>query len=263
MHVHFLDPFQDLRSPVHALDARVKVLLALAFILTVSLTPMGAWPAYALLFALAVAVILLSRLGVRFVLRRALVAVPFTLAALPLLLTGPAPFISIGVADWTISQPGLVRFVSILIKTSISMQIAIVLASTTAFPSILTALRALRLPALFVAIFGLMWRYLFVLADEALRLLRARDSRSGVADGVTARATGGSIAWRARTTGGMAGNLLMRSFERGDRIYDAMTSRGYDGEPRTLRQSNVPAYAWGVLAGGVAVLGLVLALSRL
>ena len=88
MHVHFLDPFQDLRSPVHALDARVKLVLALAFILTVSLSPIGAWPLYMLLFALSVSVILLSNLGVAYVLRRAIVAVPFALAALPRERTG-------------------------------------------------------------------------------------------------------------------------------------------------------------------------------
>ena len=51
---------------------------------------------------------------------------------------------------------------------------AIVLASTTAFPDLLAAMRALRLPRLLVAVIGLMWRYLFVLVDEVMRLMRAR-----------------------------------------------------------------------------------------
>jgi cobalt/nickel transport system permease protein len=259
MHIHFLDPFIDLRSPVHALDARIKLTLALAFILTVSLTPMGAWPIYALLFATALSVIVASRLGVGFVLKRAAIAVPFALAAVPLLFTGPDPRIELG--PIAVSQPGLVRMFSILIKSYLSMQMAIVLASSTPFPSILTALRALRLPRIFVAIFGLMWRYLFVLADEAGRLLRAREARSAAADG--AARTGGSIAWRARATGGMAGNLLMRSFERGDRIYDAMNARGYDGEVRMLRQPPIPRYAWGVLVAGLVILAVLLGLSAL
>jgi energy-coupling factor transporter transmembrane protein EcfT len=49
MHVHFLDPYRSLTSPVHALDGRVKFVLSVAFILTASLTPLGAWPVYALL----------------------------------------------------------------------------------------------------------------------------------------------------------------------------------------------------------------------
>jgi len=45
---------------------------------------------------------------------------------------------------------------------------------------------------------------------------------------------GGSVFWRARVTGGMAGSLFLRSIERGERIYDAMVARGYDGEVRVL-----------------------------
>ena len=48
------------------------------------------------------------------------------------------------------------------------------LASSTPFPDLLVAMRAVGIPRLLVAIFGLMWRYLFVLADEVLRLMRAR-----------------------------------------------------------------------------------------
>ena len=81
--------------------------------------------------------------------------------------------------DLTITGPGLERFISILLKSWISVQMAIVLAASTPFPDLLLAMRAIRVPALLVAIFGLMWRYLFVLADEALRLLRARSARSG------------------------------------------------------------------------------------
>ena len=75
--------------------------------------------------------------------------------------------------------PGLERFVSIAIKSWLSVQAAIVLASSTSFPDLLVAMRALHVPQLLVSIFGLMWRYMFVLVDEATRLLRARASRSG------------------------------------------------------------------------------------
>ena len=60
------------------------------------------------------------------------------------------------------------------------------------------------------------------------------------------------MAWRARVTGGMAGNLFLRAFERSDRIYAAMLSRGYDGEVRTLAAAAVrPAASW-LVAGGWA-----------
>jgi cobalt/nickel transport system permease protein len=119
-------------------------------------------------------------------------------------------------------------------------------------------MRAIRVPRLLVAVVGLMWRYLFVLADEALRLMRAREARSGQPDRPGARA-GGSIAWRARVTGGMAGNLFLRSFERADRIYAAMASRGYDGEVRAFPLPPITAAQWSVLALALGVLALLVA----
>ena len=85
-----------------------------------------------------------------------------------------------------------------------------------------------------------MWRYLFVLVDEVLRLMRAREARSGHPVEPRRRRIGGSLAWRARVTGGMAGNLMLRSFDRSERIYAAMASRGYDGEVRGLPRPPVP-----------------------
>jgi cobalt/nickel transport system permease protein len=108
---------------------------------------------------------------------------------------------------------------------------------------------------LLVAILGLMWRYLFVMADEALRLMRARQARSGHPATPGAR-MGGSIAWRARVTGGMAGNLFLRSFERADRIYAAMASRGYDGEVRAFPLPPLTRGQQGVLTLSLGLLAL-------
>lgn len=241
MHVHFLDPYRPEDSPIHRLDARVKFVLTLAFILTTALTPHGAWPVYVLLLALVLSVVILSELGVGYVLKRAVLALPFVLAALPVVFTLPgAALLRMPLGPWelTASLPGLERFVSIALKSWLSVQAAIVLAGCTPFPELLAAMRAVRVPRLLVAIFGLMWRYLFVLADEALRLMRARAARSGEADRPGLR-TGGSLAWRARITGGMAGSLFLRAIERSDRIYNAMLARGYDGEVRGLAQSGL------------------------
>ena len=236
MHVHFLDPYQHRVSPIHRLDPRVKFVLALAFILTAALIPPGGWPAYILLFSIILSVEVASKLGVRYVQKRAVLAAPFVLAALPLIFTVEGHSLaSLPLGPWvlTVSLEGVERFASIAIKSWLSVQAAIVLAASTPFPQLLAAMRAVRVPKLLVAIFGLMWRYLFVLADETLRLLRARAARSGTAD-LPGVKPGGSVAWRARVTGGMAGNLFLRAFERSDRIYMAMLSRGYDGDVRTL-----------------------------
>jgi len=261
MHVHFLDPYRHAESPVHRLDPRVKFVLTLAFILATALTPHGAWPAYVLLFAIIVAVEVLSELGVGFVLKRAALAFPFVLAALPVIFTLPGPTLfSLPLGGWTltVSQTGLERFISIALKSWISVQAAIVLASSTPFPELQLAMRAVGIPRLLVSIFGLMWRYMFVLADEVLRLMRARAARSGHSDQPGLK-PGGGVAWRARVTGGMAGNLFLRAFERSDRIYMAMLSRGYDGEVRSAPLPPLGMTSWLILSGGLALLALLLA----
>ncbi len=261
MHTHFLDPYRPRSSPVHRLDPRVKFVLALAFILVTALTPAGAWPVYILLFSIALSVEVLSELGVGSVLRRSSLALPFVLAALPVIFTLEGlPLLSLPLGPWTLTatHEGLARFASVAAKSWLSVQMAIVLAASTPFPDLLLAMRAVRIPRLLVAIVGLMWRYLFVLVDEAMRLMRAREARSGHPATPGAR-VGGSVAWRARVTGGMAGNLFLRSFERGDRIYAAMASRGYDGEVRAFPIPPISPAQWSVLGAGMALLGLLAA----
>ena len=264
MHVHFLDPYKPGSSLIHRVDPRVKLVLILALILTVALTPTAAWPIYILLFSITLALEVLSELGVGFVLKRAVVALPFVLAALPVIFTIPGPVLfALPIGPWTLtaSLPGLERFISVALKSWLSVQAAIVLAASTPFPELLQAMRAIGTPRLLVSIFGLMWRYLFVLADEALRLMRARAARSGVQ--AEAQRGGGRLAWRARVTGGMAGSLFLRAIERSDRIYMAMVARGYDGEVRALPLPQLRRGQWALLFSGLAVLALLLLVSFL
>ncbi len=261
MHAHFLDPFKPRLSPVHQLDARLKVPLVIVFILATSLVPIGAWPFYLLLIAVLLSSEILSDLGVLFFLKRAVLALPFVLAALPVLFTQVGTvWISLpfGLA---ITAQGVERFISVALKAWISIQAAILLASTTPFPDILLALRAMRLPKVLVSIIGLMWRYLFVIVDETIRMMNARSSRSGASSDPSHR-QGGSVVWRAKVTGGMAGNLFIRSIERSDRIYHAMLSRGYDGEIRHLPLPAIPSIQWWIFIWSLLTLVLMVILSR-
>ncbi|HLF27561.1 MAG TPA: cobalt ECF transporter T component CbiQ [Anaerolineae bacterium] len=231
MHVHFTDQYRSGSSLIHRLDPRIKVLSTLAFILTASLLPTGLWLHYALLLCAPLFVSGVAGLGPGYILKRSFIALPFALAAITLPFTVPgAPLATLPLfGGLTLSVEGTVRFLSIVLKSWISVQMAILLVATTPFPDLLWGLRALHIPRVLVSIVALMYRYIFVLADEAMRLARARAARSGMAAEGKA---GGSIAWRGKVTGGMVGNLALRSFERSERIYDAMVARGYTGEIR-------------------------------
>lgn len=258
-----IDPYRAISSPVHRLDARVKFPLSLAFILTCSLVPHGSWVVFPLLLSISLSAAISSHLGVGYVLKRSMWTLPFVLATFPLIFTFDGTSIgSIQFLYWdlTISFDGLERFVSIVFKSWLSVQVAIILVSTTPFPQILHALRWLRVPKLLVAVIGLMWRYIFVMAGEANRLLRAREARSGKVAGYP---NGGKVAWRARVAGGMAGNLFLRSLERSDRVYAAMLSRGYDGEVRLLVEPPLGGDQLFQLFSGIGLFSLIIILGFL
>jgi cobalt/nickel transport system permease protein len=219
-------------SAIHATDARVKLPATLAYIFAVTLTPVGHWLALGLLALPLAAALALSRLSLLVVLRRSALALPFLLAAVPLLFTkeGDALF-SLPLLGWTASQEGLEAVLSILAKSWLSVMAAVILTATTPAVELLRSMRALGVPRLLVATVNFMYRYLFVIGEEALRLMRARDSRSACLPG---QKGGGRLGWRAKVLGNMVGSLFLRSYERGERVYAAMQARGYDGEPRFL-----------------------------
>ena len=252
------------RSSVHQLDARVKLVFALAFVICLSLTPYRAWPAYVLFLAVSLSAALLSHLGIPFVLKRALLAAPFFLAAAPLVFTGPPPHVPVALLpglQMAYSPEGAGRVASIAIRSWIAVQAAIILAATTRFSDLLLAMQQLKVPKLFVAIIGLMWRYLFVISDEVVCMLRARASRSATAPG-THRA-GGTLYWRAQVAGGMAGSLFIRSLERADRVHAAMLSRGYTGSLPPSEAVPLDAGGWRALFLGLCLLALLWLLGLL
>ncbi len=222
--------FVEKCSPLHRLDARVKLVLTVGLILGIVLTPERAWPAYPLLWALIGTLAVLGQIGVRRLARLGTLALPFALAASTLLFTLPGdPVVSLG--PLTITDAGLARFASIVLKSWLAAQAALLLSISTPFPDLLWALDSLHMPGTLVAIISFMVRYLSTLQDETQRLLRARAARSGQMAGT---ASGGSLIWRARVAGWIVGSLFLRSLERSERIYAAMLARGYAGQMKKL-----------------------------
>ncbi|GAP09142.1 cobalt ABC transporter, permease protein CbiQ [Bellilinea caldifistulae] len=248
---------------LYGLDGRVKVPLTLGLILTAALLPNRPGGAYLLLISALWAAALVSGVPLTRLIRRGWLAGPFGLAALPLLFTTPGtPLLTLPVGEGlTLTAAGLMRFTAVLLKAWISLQAAALLTLTTSIPAILLALRALKVPRLLLMVIALMSRYLFVFGETARQLLQAREARSSQPD--PHRRTGGSLGWRARVTGGMAGSLLIRSFERAERVYAAMLARGYDGEVRALPQPDLSPDAYRILGGGAFFFLLVIAFGWL
>ncbi len=261
MTTSFLDRYLDLHSPIHRLDARVKFVLTLGLIVAVGLLPVGAWGPLALCAALVWAAALRAQISLGLLLSRALVALPFALVALTLLFSRPgAPLfqLPLGFTTLTATDAGLIAFVTVVLKSWVSVQAALLLTMTTHFTDMLQALKDLRLPAVLVAILSFAYRYLFVLIDEGQRMMRARECRSAEAAG---RRSGGSIRWQATVVGRMVGTLFLRSYERSERIYVAMLSRGYDGSLHAIQAKPLSATEQGTLIIGLAICAAIVLLS--
>lgn len=263
MHANAFDRYHAGKSLIHQLDPRVKLVVTVLFILSNVLLPDGAWVGFLLSWGLILLFNHLSRVGLGYTFKRSFIAIPFALAGLTAIFALPGkPIAAWTIGPWhlTATDAGLVRFASILIRSWLSVQMAILLVGTTQFPDLMHALHHLRMPRVLVAIISFMYRYLFVLTDEAIRLMRAREARS--ARGASSK-SGVSLAWRAQVAGNMAGQLFLRSYERSDRIYNAMLARGYTGQLLTLNPHEMHSRDWLIGALGIILLFLVQGIGRI
>ena len=228
----FIDQYSDRDSLIHRLDPRTKFITTLVFILAVISTPPTRWQAFALYLFLVATLLLLSKVPIIYVLKRSLVIMPFVLMIavfIPFFKGGEvAGSYNIWVWQVSVTYSGLQVLWNVLIKAWLSILSLIWLTSTTKLANLLKGLERLRMPRVMIMILSFMYRYIFVLVDEVMRMRQARDSRN----------FGGKRLWQLRTIGNMIGTLFIRSYERGERVYAAMLARGFDGHSRTLDRLN-------------------------
>ncbi len=236
-------------SAAHRLDPRAKLVATAVFLVCVVSFPkrevLGLVPYLALPLAMGA----LGRVGFRPVARLVLAASPFAVlaaAANPFLDRQPAAVI-LGVAV----SGGVLSFASVVLRYVLCSSALLVVVAVTTVPGIVRALGRLGLPRPLGAQLMMLHRYLFLLEDEGERLSRARALR----EPLRKRATLG-------TARRMLSSLLWRSFERGDRVYQCMKVRGFDGSfpalsPGAFRTSDA-VFLVGVSTACVALRTLAL-----
>ena len=200
---HWIGHYHSHRdSAVSRLPAGLKLGVALGMIVGTVLAPPGAVGWFVAMAGGLAAAVILGRLPVWFLLKRLAWLSPFVLS----------------VALVNAWQPGARgSWQTVALKSAICLLTVIVTSNTTPFSGVLRVLRAVRVPGLLITTVALMHRYLFVLAEDAERMRRARASR---------RFTHGRGArWRMSST--VVGQLFVRASERAERIYDAMCARGW------------------------------------
>lgn len=224
--VGLMDEIARRDSPVHRLDARTKVLTTAAFILTVMSFPR--YELSALMPFLLYPLVLITAGGIPagYVMRKVLIAAPFALVVgmfNPLL----DREIMVAFGSFGISG-GWVSFASIIVRFVLTVSAGLTLVACTGIHRLGAGLVRLGVPRVFVVQLQLLYRYLFVITDDAIRMGRAVEMRS---TGRSAVRPGAYIS--------MTGHLLIRSIDRAQRVYQAMVLRGYDGSIRVVRPTAV------------------------
>jgi cobalt/nickel transport system permease protein len=219
-------------SPLHRLAPECKVAATVLFVFTIVATPREAVWAFACFALILVTLARVGQVPFGFVARRLVIEVPFLAFAALMPIVGEGE--RVDVLGVSLSVAGLWAAWNILVKATLGVAATVLMAATTPVPDILRGLERLRVPRVFVGICAFMIRYGDVITAEMQRMRVARASR-----GYDAR-----WLWHARAVAASAGTLFIRSYERGERVYLAMASRGYNGALPVLSDDATEARHW-------------------
>ena len=227
MRVDFLDRYSRGRgSLAHRWPARGKLLGVFAAVLLIALTPPTLWPvslsipiSWLHIIASLVVCGLIQMAGIpwRYVAARLAFVAPL------LLLLGLSIPLSHGF------RQGGWLMLTVVLKGCLSFCLLVWLTNTTPFDQLLTAMRRLGVPKLFISTLSFMYRYLFVLFDEFNRMRRARQARTFIRRRVP----------DPRASAQLLGMVLLRSLDRAERVHAAMLARGMEEEGIGNRVSGI------------------------
>lgn len=235
-----LELLADSDTPVHALDARAKVLVTFIFIIAV--VSCSKYEVARLLPYFIFPAVMIGRAGLPtlYLARKIALLSPFVLM-IGLLnpLFDRTVLYQIGHLD---ISGGWISLLSLFIRTLLTSGAAFILVGTTGFTAVCQALERLGVPQIFAVQLLFLQRYILVLADETARASRARELRSCGRKGLGV----GSF-------GSLVGHLLLRTWQRAERIHTAMLARGFVGRFNAHRQSRFGVSEICFLFGWIAL----------
>jgi len=237
--IGLLDRLSYKNTLMHRLDPRVKLIATLFFLFTVISFSKYEVSALFPFFLYPVLLMTLGEIPFWFIFKKVLLVSPFALFIgifNPLLDSGQVVILP----GLTLSA-GWLSFSSILLKFVLTVSAALLLVATTSFPTICHALRQIGIPSVFVSQLLFLHRYLFVLMEEAVRIVRACNLRSFGRNGI-----GVKVFIR------IVGVLFLRTVERAERVYFAMTARGFHGDMPTRKQHRIKPHDF-IFAASMAV----------
>jgi cobalt/nickel transport system permease protein len=244
---YYSDNYARKQNFVSGIDARTKIaFVALALILNI-ISPGPSVSICLLIFCVIVLLalqvpprLLLVRLSIPF-------SMVFVLLVTQVFLYGQTPLFQINIAGWVLSgyTEGLMRGIALVLRVLAGISLVLLLSMSTSADKLFKAAAWFRVPGTFVEIGLLIYRYIFVLGEEFFQLQdaqRTRLARNGWRRGMRAASVLGA-------------SIILRSYDRAARVFEAMTVRGYVGRPMYgsldfgLKDALVAALLAAVLAG--------------
>lgn len=208
MHHPYLDEYSDRDSLLHRLGPRAKIIFFIALVIFINLIRQDYFLGFALCALIIAALFFLSGIPFGFIFKRSLAAIPFVLMIALFI-----PFLK---------KDGIALLRNILLRAYLSILCMLLLVNTTKFRDLLGGMEKLKFPRIIILILSFMYRYVYVIQDELMKMMRAKECRSVSRPG-----------WRDfKAYGFMLGVLFIRSFERAEAVYLAMCARGFDGVNR-------------------------------
>jgi len=247
----FTDDIAARPGLMQRLDPRVKVSSVLALVITVAIV--RNIPVLVALYAVALLLAVASLIPATYFIKRVWLFVPlFTgIVVLPATLSFITPGdIVVSLGTWFghplgLTSQGLRSAGLVVLRVATSISFVLLIASTTTWTRLLAALRVMLVPRMFVMVLGMANRYVFHLLNSVAEMYEARKAR-------TVSAANDVRSGRAFVSA-TAGSVFGKAHSMSEEVHQAMVSRGYTGQPRTLATLEVRTIDWAWLAGCAVV----------
>jgi cobalt/nickel transport system permease protein len=201
---NFIDRYAALDSPLHLLEPRSKLLAFVALIVAVLCIPADRGSLFFAYFFATAILMGISQVPLAYIVGRTLILLPFIM-----------------LASLAVPWKGLPGLWVLFVRAVLCLLLLILLTNTTRFAELSRGMRKLGCPQILAMNLSFLYRYFFVLTEEAMRMKQARDCR---------RIRRAPFREELKLLSSMLGTLLIRSFERAERMHAAMLSRAYSGD---------------------------------
>ena len=228
-------------SRLSKVKPQTKLLGIFLIILSIAFFSMNNLKLFMIHICCVVYLLFISKISFKTYLKRLSIDIPFVLFAIFL------PFISKGNGKITgeyfglrIYETGLIEMRNLIFKITLCVTLAIILTATTSTIELIYGMQKLKISPLLISIFSFAIRYIDVFIDELKRVKISMKSRGYSEKGLK----------NLQPIAFASGAMLIRGYERGERVYNSMISRGFNGylelDDREYKNSNM-IYLFGIL----------------